>query len=159
MPAPFAFDAVIKEEDTFLVLSAEPTVEVPEDPPGALLSAAVDFVPPRPGSVVIREGHPVELLAVVHDLDADPTWREEWVARALSLALGEVDERGLTTVALPMLGAIHGSLDPIRFLDLLARTLDGACPRNIRNVWLRVPAHATARVYERVWALGWEVEI
>ncbi|PSQ91983.1 MAG: hypothetical protein BRD57_03550, partial [Proteobacteria bacterium SW_6_67_9] len=36
-----------------------------------------------PGEVVVVGGRPLHLRAVIHDLDRVPTWREEWIVRAL----------------------------------------------------------------------------
>lgn len=150
---PIALDAVVEEEDTYLVLSAEPRLE----PTGGSLDGALDLVrrahPLPPGSVALRRGKPKRLLAVVHDLSCTPTWREDWVTQALGGVLRIAHRLQLRSLSLPPLGAVHGRLDPERFVSLLADALAGAEPSSLERVWLRVPDNKVAPVGEIVHAL------
>jgi hypothetical protein len=134
----FFVDAVAAEEDTYLVLSADPVVEEVTEEPERLLSDAAARIPLAPGTVLVRGGEPLELLAVVHDLDQEPTWREEWVAGALDEIMREVFERGLGSLAMPMLGAVHGSLEGPRFVELLANALEAGAAESLKELWLLV---------------------
>jgi len=136
---PFEVDAVAAEEDTWLVLSADPVATEPEEGLEEILAAARQAQPEPPGSVVVLEGRPLRLLAVVHDLSREPTWREEWVASALAAILAECEARGIRSLALPPLGARHGSLAPPRFEELLAEALRAAPPLRLERLWLVVP--------------------
>ena len=78
------------------------------------------------------------LHPVVHDLEQEPTWREEWVASALEEVLRQVGERSLRSLAMPMLGAVHGSLEGSRFVELLANALEGAALEHLKELWLLV---------------------
>lgn len=122
-PPPFPVDAIVREEDTFLVLGAGRGVEPPAEDLGALLRRAAEARERVPGTVEVRGGRPTELLAVVHDLGREPTWREGWVESALEQVFREAGARGLRRLALPLLGAVHGRMHPYRFLALLAGTL------------------------------------
>jgi hypothetical protein len=138
---PRAADAVVEEEDTYLVLSADPEVR---EPPVARLRAfheAYTAEPAEPGSVVVRDGAPTRLLAVVHDLSQDPSWREEWVAAALRAVIAEADSRKVRTLAMPPLGRVHGSLPRERFVVLLRSALQAGAPRNLEQICLVVPDH------------------
>ncbi len=136
---PFPVDAVAAEEDTYLVLSAEPEVRPSREHPIRLMTALYDAVPEDPGSVVVKAGRPLRLLAVVHDLNLEPTWREAWVARALEGILDECARRRFTAVGLPLLGCVHGQLARERFVSLLRRALRKAKPRTLERLWLMVP--------------------
>jgi hypothetical protein len=138
--APFDVGAEVKEEDTFLVLSAEPVLRAPSESLPHLLMRAASTLAKPPGSVVIQRGRPLRLLAVVHDLDCDPTWREEWVIAALDAILAIAVERRLESLALPVLAARHGKLRPRRFMALLATALRRATPEFPRRIWLELPA-------------------
>ncbi len=46
---------------------------------------------------------PVKLLAVVHDLNQDPSWKEEWVVKALEGIFREIEQRKLQSLALRFL--------------------------------------------------------
>ena len=88
-----------------------------------------------PGAVVVRAGQPLRLLAVVHKLDETPSWREEWVARALDAVFREAGRRGLGALALPVLGGVHGKLDAARFWTLLKASIEATTSRPAR-IWL-----------------------
>lgn len=133
---PFPVEALILEEDTFLVLSAEPVVVDPPEEPMRLMTRLIETRPETPGSVLVREREPVRMLAVVHDVNREPSWREEWVARALERALEKAEQRGMHSVGLEMLGCMHGRLDPVRFASLLKATLARLAPCKVRRIWL-----------------------
>jgi hypothetical protein len=134
---PFLADAIVAEEDTYLVLSpyeASATLEATDD----LLDAALAATPREPGTVVVKPGFPLSFLAIVHDLNQEPSWREEWVTGALAAALREAEKLELGSIALPMLGALHGSLDEGRFCELLHAVLQNTPLNNLREIWLMV---------------------
>ena len=135
----FKLDAVVAEEDTFLVLGADPVAKENYESPQALTRSAAATEPAAPGSVVVREGSPLRLLAVIHDLELEPSWSEEWVASALSSIFLEAEARRLSAIALPTLGTLHGSLEPQRFVELLKSVLDAAYFGSLERLWLVVP--------------------
>ncbi len=134
-----AADAVVEEEDTYLVLSADREVREPEVARLRAFHEAYTAEPAEPGSVVVREGTPTRLLAVVHDLSQDPSWREEWVAATLEAVLVEANLRKVRTLAMPPLGRVHGSLPRERFVVLLRSALQGGTPRHLERICLVVP--------------------
>jgi hypothetical protein len=138
---PRAADAVVEEEDTYLVLSANPEVREPAVTRLRAFHEAYTAEPAEPGSVVVRDGAPARLLAVVHDLSQNPSWREEWVAAALGAVLVEADSRKVRTLAMPPLGRVHGSLPRERFVALLRSALLVGAPRNLDQICLVVPDH------------------
>lgn len=138
---PRAADAVVEEEDTYLVLSADPEVRESEVARLRAFHEAYTAEPAEPGSVVVRDDAPTRLLAVVHDLSQDPSWREEWVAAALGAVIAEVDSRKVRTLAMPPLGRVHGSLPRERFVVLLRSALQAGAPRNLERICLVVPDH------------------
>ena len=141
---PFEVGAVVLEEDTYLILSADPVVKEPQESWGEVIKQVNELQPETPGSVLIRETYPLEILAVVHDLDRDPSWKEEWIAAALDGVLREFAARGVRSGAIPMLGATHGSLALKRAAGLLREALKRGGPRTLEHIWLmRPPAHDT----------------
>jgi hypothetical protein len=136
---PFSPQAVIAEEDTFLVLSAAPDIEEPAVPRLRAIHEGLTAAPLSPGTVVVREGSPLRILAVVHDLSEDPTWRAEWVAAALEGVLRETGARGLRTLAMPPLGRVHGGLPPETFVLLLRAALARSASRHLERVWVITP--------------------
>lgn len=136
---PFPVAAAVEEEDTYLVLSSPAPADYGDG--GASLEEALseleDFRPRDPGSVVVRGGSPLSILAVVHDLSADPTWKREWVASALAASLEEAEIRELEAVSVPVLGARHGKLPVGEFCRMLVEAMGRLQPRYIRYLWIR----------------------
>ena len=112
---PFPVEALVLEEDTFLVLSAEPTVVDPPEEPMRLMTRLIETLPETPGSVLVRERDPVRMLAVVHDVNQDPSWREAWVHRALEGALQEAEPEGFVRLFVdegpPMARLLYAAAD------------------------------------------------
>jgi hypothetical protein len=136
---PFRTDAVAYEEDTLLVLSAPVELNEPPEPLIRLLTELKEMKPEKPGSVLVKATSPLRLLAVVHDLNQEPSWKEEWVAKALEGIFRETEQRKLHSLALPFLGTRHGSLGKERFLVLLCSALEGIVTRSLKRIWLMLP--------------------
>ena len=133
---PFPVEAMVFEEDTYLVLSPGWEKIESEDLPLGILVEALEADPHDPGNVVVCGDLPLRFLAVVHDLDREPSWREDWVSLALEGVFREAERRGLQRIALPFLGTKHGSLEKARFVVLLREFLEGHPPPHSFEVWL-----------------------
>jgi len=145
---PFPVNAAAFEEDTLLVLSAETTVREPKGPLMRVMTKLIETRPERPGSVLMKGNHPVRLLAIVHDLNQEPTWKEEWVKRALTGIFQEIEGRDLTSLALPFIGTLHGKLGKERFLWLLRVLLQDMDFKHLRKLWLIVPPKTKPRMVQ-----------
>jgi hypothetical protein len=132
-------DAVVEEEDTYLVLSADPEIHDPEVARLRAFHEAYTAEPAEPGGVVVRGGSPLRFLAVVHDLSQDPSCREEWVGAALEGVVREANSRRVRTLAMPPLGRVHGSLAMERFVALLHSAVRSCTPCTIERICLVVP--------------------
>ena len=152
---PFPVEAVVFEEDTFLVLSADWKKIESEDHPVVILTEAFGMDPEKPGRVVVYEGSPLRFLAVIHDLDQEPSWREEWVGEALENIFQEVERRRLQSIALPFLGTQHGSLEKSRFLGLLRDFLKRSRFSHPLRIWLVMPGDLEDEIIEWLEA-DWE---
>ena len=128
--------AVVREEDVQLVLAADPVVPPPHQSLRTLEAAAMAAPAHRPGTVVVRPGRPLRLLAVIHDLDREPSWSEAWIADALDGVFRESRWRGLTGIATPLLGTVHGRLPVPRATELLAAALQRAADTCPDTLWL-----------------------
>lgn len=140
---PFPVDAVAVEEDTNLLMSARSEIRAPAESFARLVDAMETFEPATPGTVVVRGRKPVQLMAIVHDIEQTPTWREDWVDAALSAVLFESERRRLATISLPVLGAEHGRMTTWRFAALLRLAIERRPLRNLRRIWARVPETET----------------
>jgi hypothetical protein len=145
---PFPVEAVVLEEDTYLVLSAGWGQIESDDHPVVILTEALEAQPEEPGSVVVHEDSPLRFLAVVYDLDQEPSWREEWMERALEGIFREAERRRLQTIALPFMGTKHGSLGKERFLLLFRKFLErNRSPYPLR-VWLTLPENTSPKIID-----------
>jgi len=143
---PFTVDAVAFEEDTFLVLSADRRVHAPKEPLVRLMTRVIETRPETPGSVLVKGKRPLRLLAIVHDLNQEPSWREEWIASALEGIFRETESRRLGSIALPFLGTLHGSLKKERFVELLRCALERMSPNHLKRLWLLVPVGTSSKI-------------
>jgi hypothetical protein len=137
---PFEVDARAFEEDTFLIMSADPKVCEPEEHPIRLMTELIESKPEIVGSVVVKGQKPLRFLAIVHDVNQDPTWKTEWIESALKKIFCEAEQRRLQSVGLPLLGTLHGKLEEKHFVELLAQALRCTAFFNLKRLWLIAPA-------------------
>ena len=139
---PFSVEARVAEEDTFLVLSADPVVEEPRESLETMIEQINEVKPEVPGSVLVRRrrNSPLEFLAIVHDLDLEPSWKEEWISGALDRVFREVAERKVRSIALPLLGTTHNSLAAERAATLLGGVMRQGLPEGLQHIWLILPS-------------------
>lgn len=76
---------------------------------------------------------------MVHDLSADPTCRPEWIAAALDEVLAEADRTEARTLAIPLLGTVHGRIPESTSIALLRAAIDRAAIQSLERIWLVVP--------------------
>lgn len=144
---PFTLQACAFEEDTWLIMSAEPDIAPVEIHPIRRMTELIDARKEAPGTVVVRGNtRPLRLLAVVHDVDCDPTWRAQWVHAALKNLLRECEKHRVSALGLPVLGAKHGAMAADRFAGLLARVLNAASLLFLKRIWLIAPLEDHGRI-------------
>lgn len=143
---PFPVNAIAVEQDTALVLDEETALNMPYTSLKQLGKEMERFSEPLPGSIVVQRGKPRKLYAIVHDLEQEPTWREEWVLAALENMLRLADQQMLPAVGLPLLGSNFGNLAPERFIQLLCFALRVSPPTTPVKLWLVVPRYDTHRL-------------
>jgi hypothetical protein len=145
---PFSVDAMALEEDTFLVLSADPKLRDPKEHQLRLMTRVIETQPEMPGTVIVKGRRPLRLLAIVHDLNQDPSWKEEWVASALDGIFREAESLKLQSIGLPFLGTLHGSLGKGRFLVLLQGALERLSSKYLKRLWLVVPIGTSTTIFQ-----------
>lgn len=146
--------AVVVEEDTALALAAEPRLEPVTETYEALIQQMLHAPARRAGSVIVQEGAPLRMRAIVYDFEREPPWRERWIERALHNVLDEAEHRRLPTLALPMLGTAPGCMPRARFAGLLRRALKRVQPRRLRTIWLIVPGIVDQSLLRALGVLG-----
>ncbi|MCK6545093.1 hypothetical protein L6R52_04440 [Myxococcota bacterium] len=133
---PFDVDVIVEEEDRHLVLSAPAVVPERPDHPIRVMTALWDSEPRGLGDVVLQRGSPPRLLAIVHDLDREPTVEAATVRDALAKSLALADALAARAMKLPLLGAVHGTLAPALAAELIGEGLRSATPKALARVWL-----------------------
>lgn len=136
---PFEIEAIALEEDTSLVLSADISVRDSKQHPIRLMTELYDEQSKTPGSVVVKDGNPIRLMAIVHDFDQDPSCREEWITSCLEHIFEHCARGTISSLGLECLGTKHGRLAKEKFDDLLHSALKSAPPGSLRRIWLIGP--------------------
>ena len=135
---PFAIDAFVLEQDTYLLMVDDGTIC---EPPESLVALA-DELPRQQalsgGTVIVRETRPTQLLAVVHDIEREPTWSEQWITLALDNIVTECIRYEIESLAMRPLAYRHGGFPIDRFIELLRNVL--VQPTGVlRHIWLVWP--------------------
>lgn len=149
---PFAVHALAVEQDTALVLGEDSMEFVTGKRSSEISSELEHFSEPLPGSVLVKHGTPKRLYAIVHDLEQDPTIRQEWVVKALHNIMRLAERQPLHSIAMPLLGTRYGQLDPRRFIELLCYILTKFPPSSPLKLWLIAPRYD---VHELLEVLEW----
>ena len=137
--SPFDIDAVVEEQDTALILSQAGNITTPDNKPVWLLANKLESQPLlKPGSVIKRDGKTLRLLAIVHDLDIEPSWSAEWIEQALENIIKLSHTQGISSIQLPVLAAQHGRFHIQDFLQLLVIAIKKSHGK-LKKIWLVVP--------------------
>ncbi len=139
---PFAVQCLVLEEDTWFALSSPARVFASPEHPIRVMTDAWEAQPAEPGSVHVRGRYPFRLLAVVHDLSLDPSWRRDWIETAISRSLEVARELGFTAIGVEPLGAVHGRFPIADFDDLLENAVKRHAPPTL-DVWRIDPRRST----------------
>ncbi len=136
---PFRVDAVVVEEDTGLVLSADRTIIVKDEHPIRLMMALWEFTPEKPGAIVVKGRNPFRLFAIVHDFDAEPSCKKEWVLASLHAALQQCRKLGVLSLGMQLLGCRYGNIEEEWFIDELEKALWRYKGSQLQKLWLMLP--------------------
>lgn len=136
---PFEINAIVIEQDTFLVSDAEAKVKYDGKSIKQLVSEAKTKLPLSVGTVLVRGKSPVKLITIIYDYDEAVPCREGWVKDALSKIIVESEKRKYQNIGLPPLGNLHGTITIEQFIHLLNSTLAQVSPKYLRRLWLIIP--------------------
>lgn len=151
---PFELSARVVEEDGYLVMSAPAELRDPGVHPVRLHTDVLELEAQALGSVVPRAGQPVRLLAVVHDLAAEPTTGPAIVQAAFLESLRWCAIRGLGTIGLVPLGGATRALSAVESARALGRAIAEAPVAGLRAWWPAGPDEVAA--LRRAIQLGFE---
>ena len=120
---PFHPDAVVVEQDCWLVLGDQFALKEDERPAWVQANQLENSPEYNPGTVIPVSGSPGRLLAVIYDLAKQPACHPDWVEEALRGVFQYCHEHGLKRLQLPVLGYRYGGLKLEQFTDLLHTVL------------------------------------
>ena len=132
-------DGVVEEQDTALILGEPEKITDSDNKPSWVLANQLETQKLQtPGSIIKRRAQPLRLLAIVHDFDNEPSWRSDWIKRALDNVLYTCKADNLKSIRLPVLGARYGKFELKTFLSLLVSALEKH-PGALNEICLVVP--------------------
>ena len=137
--APFACQAHVVEQDTYLLLGQQTNLNDPGKPAWFLANTLEQEKTYSPGSVVSKSHAPYRLQAVIHDIERDPTYCIETVKLAYHNVMKIVQIRQLFSLAMPLLGTVHGKLSINESILLLMDVLNNRSPDALKKLWLIIP--------------------
>lgn len=129
-------DAVVLEEDTWQILAAGSEFSICTEHPIRIMTELLDTKPLSAGTVLLREGWPLTMVAVVYDFDAAPSCRSRWITAALEEILRICRERQVRSLLLPLPGVRHGRLSLRKALRLVTNVLKENTYGGLRRVLL-----------------------
>jgi len=114
-----------------------------------IMTNVINTRPEKPGTVIVRGKHPLLLLAIVHDFNQEPSWTEKWIVSALNEIFRVAENQNLTSIAIPLLGTLHGSLKKQHFIVLLSRALKRVSFSHLKRIWLIVPPGTSSKIFKK----------
>jgi hypothetical protein len=136
---PFTCQAVVQEQDTLLILGEQTEIADPGKPAWYLANTLERSPIHDRGSVVVQGLAPLRLMAVVHDVEREPSCDTGTVQQAYHAVLKVVDDKNITSLALPLLGTVHGKLTVQESMQLLRDALQANQPVCLQQLWLIPP--------------------
>jgi hypothetical protein len=133
---PLPVDVRVFEEDTYLVLTVDPVMRYTEEHPIQLMTQVMEEKSKKPGSVIINN---ISWYAIIHALDATPTWCQEWIKKAYRTALMLGEKKRVQKMGLPLLGSVHGNLPHEKSLDMLLQEIKSISFQHLKKILIMVP--------------------
>lgn len=130
--------AVVEEQDTFLVMKRESEIIAPREHMIRTMTNAMEVEPQKPGSIIVRQGKPLRLLAITNDFNQSPSCRPLWVAAALNNMLDTVFQHNISSLVMPPLGRTAKAVDLAEFVNLLQQAFGSVRQPLLKKLWLEV---------------------
>jgi hypothetical protein len=137
---PFPCQAMVEEQDTHLLLGEQMRLRDPGKPAWYLANTLDTVKTHALGDVVVKGHPPHRLLAVVHDIEESPTLSPESVSLAYQNLLRLQQTLQLTSLAMPLLGTVHGKMRMQDSLLRLRTCLEQRPNSGLQRLWLMLPA-------------------
>jgi len=142
---PFHYQAIVEEQDTYLVFDEQTVITDPGKPVWYLANMLERMQTHKLGSVIIKGHAPIHFLAVIHDVDQEPICRTEFIMPAYESVMTAVYKRNIVSLALPLLGTVHGKVPVSESIRFLSETVRGGYPTPLQQLWLILPPGCDCR--------------
>lgn len=140
-------DVRVFEEDTFLVLTVDPVMRYKEEHPIRLMTEVSKSKPNKLGSVVINNN---SWYAVVHDVNQDPPWNDEWIRKAYKQVFLLAEIKKVRRIGLPLLGCVHGKFPTGQSLAMLHESIDASPFQFLQNILILVPHTSSKAIWKKL---------
>jgi hypothetical protein len=137
---PFHCEAIVEEQDTHLILGEQNLLRDPGKPAWYLANTLDTIKPYSLGDVVVKGHSPHRLLAVVHDVEQTPTLSPDSVSLAYQTLLQLRHTLRLSSLAMPLLGTVHGKMSEQDSLLRLREHLEYGPIAGLQRLWLILPS-------------------
>lgn len=129
-------DAIVIEEDSWQILAAGSDFTPCSEHPIRVWTELLDTKPLPAGTVLLREGWPLTMVAVVYDFDLAPCCRSRGVSTALAEIFRICRQRQVHSLLLPLPGVRHARISLRKSLRLVLRALRREPDLVLRRVML-----------------------
>lgn len=117
-------DAVVEEQDRYRILGLDSRLPAPVPDEWPRLVHEMDSQKPASmGSLLRCSGRPLRLQAVLLDIDAGKQVRLEHLREVADRLCILIDAMPLRRVGMPLLGCVHGDIEPDVFANVFAPRL------------------------------------
>ncbi len=144
---PKPVEVMVFEEDTNLILTVDREMYFQEEHPIRLMTEIHRTKGHVPGSLVTRGK---SWYAVVIDLNAEKMCDSKWISKAYQHVFVNLEEEKIVTVAINLLGTIHGKMAVKDAVSLFVTALESKVPANLKQVWLIVSNESLKEVRQEV---------
>ncbi len=148
---PAEIDAIVEEQDTQLLMGMDAEINYPDEDFDTLIDQMLSGKSVRsPGQIIIKKTQPLQLKAIIHDINQKPSWKTEWISYALQQLVTEIENYNIKTLAMPLLGTIHGNVNENESIELLCDNLMSKQIICLEKLWLIAPDPACSRIKDAI---------
>lgn len=148
---PVEIDAIVEEQDTQLLMGIDTEINYPDEDFDTLIDQMLSGKSVRsPGQIIIKQAQPLKLKAIIYDINQKPSWKIEWIAFALKQLVTEIENYNIKTLAMPLLGTVHGKVDENESIELLCANLNTEQACCLEKLWIIAPDPACSRIKDTI---------
>ena len=140
---PFTVSAIMEEQDTHLLLQRPTTLIDPGKPAWYLANKLEQERIYNLGDIISSGKDPIRLLAIVHDIDRQPTCNLDDISTAYQNLLTTIELHHITSLGMPLLGTVHGQFSLETAMTAFRETMISHPCICLKKLWLILPEGAS----------------